>query len=256
MLTHILLFSIFSPFSLRGVRTGCSGSWEGPAAAGVRFASTLSRTAAGLRPEALRPPARSLADGRISIRPKARPAADKPLDGAPRGAARTARCACDKRQAALQGAPSPSLSRSEESPKTRTRLRRENDGAHPMDSLERREELYIVKLREMRLKMIDATQLLAEELKSKVEDNIRCRADAVEIPQEVRLRQFANVLGSWKYCHRARCTRSRCCKGEPNHCLAAGLPLFPPDQLRKLCSPRNEGRTKKPDVGSAGFRLR
>jgi hypothetical protein len=129
-----------------------------------------------------------------------------------------------------------------------------------MNSLEfqeNKEASYISKLRDLRFKMIDATCLLVEDVTTNVEENRRRRTQVVEIPPEVRLRQFANILGSWKYCHRPRCSRSRCCKGEPNHCLAAGLPLFSPDQIATLCAPRSGGKTiKQTTHGSVDVRLK
>lgn len=122
---------------------------------------------------------------------------------------------------------------------------------------ENKEASYIAQLRELRFKMIDATRLLVEELKNNAEENARRRAEVIEIPPEVRLRQFANVLGSWKYCHRARCSRSRCCKGQPNYCLAVGLPLFSPDQIMKACAPQGgRKKNKQGNLGNLDLRLK
>lgn len=217
----------------RGVRTGCSGSWGGSAAAGVGLASSLSRAAAGLRPEALRPPARSLADGRISIRPKARPAADKPLDGAPRGATRAARYACDKGQVALRGAPSPlAVSTAGKGRKPRARQRRENDGAYPLMTNDRqRKELASEihhRISELKLRLLG---LLDNQL-----DAMQARPEPSHVSVAVARRRLANILQLWRFCYRARCSRSRCCKGEPNECINTCLFLLPHSILAQILS--------------------
>jgi hypothetical protein len=50
----------------------------------------------------------------------------------------------------------------------------------------------------------------------------------------VARRALANTLGLWNFCPQFRCRRTRCCRGEPSHCLRIALPLLPPDALDEL----------------------
>ena len=55
-------------------------------------------------------------------------------------------------------------------------------------------------------------------------------------------RQIANTLGLWRLCARPKCSRSRCCRGEPKECLQGALPLLPPETIARLLGGKKERR--------------
>jgi hypothetical protein len=63
-------------------------------------------------------------------------------------------------------------------------------------------------------------------------------------PRAVARRQVANTLGLWRFCARSTCHRSRCCRGEPRHCLHYALPLLPAEMLESLLTTRKERRRR------------
>jgi len=82
-------------------------------------------------------------------------------------------------------------------------------------------------MRAIQLKMLD----LAEQ-----------QLDALEKPEPSRppisvfRRQLSNMLGLWQFCHRSRCSRSKCCKGEPKECISTCLILLPHSLLAQVLS--------------------
>ena len=74
-------------------------------------------------------------------------------------------------------------------------------------------------------KMLDALERLVESMARKPEPAL----PAPTLP--VIRRQVANELRLWRFCARATCRRSACCRGEPSECLRYGAPLLPPEAL-------------------------
>jgi len=69
-------------------------------------------------------------------------------------------------------------------------------------------------------------------------------------PVEVARRAFANTVRLWMFCDQSRCRRSKCCRGEPRHCLRIGLTLLPPEAFDHLLE-RNKGRAGRARKSSA-----
>jgi hypothetical protein len=63
-------------------------------------------------------------------------------------------------------------------------------------------------------------------------------------PIAVARRAFANTIKLWMFCNQSRCRRSKCCRGEPRHCLRIGLTLLPPEAFDHLLE-RGKGRAKR-----------
>jgi hypothetical protein len=69
-------------------------------------------------------------------------------------------------------------------------------------------------------------------------------------PVEVARRAFANTVKLWMFCDQSRCRRSKCCRGEPRHCLRIGFTLLPPEAFDHLLE-RNKGRAGRARKSSA-----
>ena len=62
-------------------------------------------------------------------------------------------------------------------------------------------------------------------------------------PADVERRTVANVLRLWQFCGRRACNKARACRGEPRHCLQAGISLLPEGTLAALVTSKR--RKKK-----------
>ena len=94
-------------------------------------------------------------------------------------------------------------------------------------------------LRRIQLKLFEACE--------KVTDHVTAQfthAPAATSPADVERRQVANVLGLWQFCARRACTRSRCCKGQPLHCLRTGITLLPEGTLEAFVRSKRKRRKR------------
>ena len=57
-------------------------------------------------------------------------------------------------------------------------------------------------------------------------------------PPQVARRHVANIMKLWQFCAAGKCRRSRCCRGEPSHCLRYAMPLLPHGMIVDLLRPR------------------
>lgn len=63
-------------------------------------------------------------------------------------------------------------------------------------------------------------------------------------PATVARRQLANMLRVSQFCANRACHRSRCCRGEPLHCLLAVIPLLPEQAFDGLLHRKRPRRTR------------
>lgn len=59
-------------------------------------------------------------------------------------------------------------------------------------------------------------------------------------------RHGADLIEAWRFCARNTCHRSRCCRGEPLHCLRLAVPLLPQSALEGLVGKRRRLRRTRP----------
>jgi hypothetical protein len=79
-----------------------------------------------------------------------------------------------------------------------------------------------------------------DRLKGKVLDRLDALLDRIapqpasDLPLVLARRQIAHLVGAPLLCSRKLCRRTRACRGEPRQCLAAIVPLLPPDKVAAL----------------------
>lgn len=64
------------------------------------------------------------------------------------------------------------------------------------------------------------------------------KPEAARVPAQVARRQIANNLKLARWCPKSLCRRTRCCRGEPLHCLQMAIPLLPPGAFDGLLHKR------------------
>ncbi|MBI1204390.1 MAG: hypothetical protein GC182_17965 [Rhodopseudomonas sp.] len=111
-----------------------------------------------------------------------------------------------------------------------------DDAANAKAERAARRRVHRIRIDTLKDKMLDRVETLLDRLTP---------PSANDLPLAVARRQIANLVGAPHFCARKLCRRGHACRGEPRHCLAAMLPLLPPDTVKALAlgaRPTRRGR--------------